>query len=195
MWFKQQIMNPQSMKRFLFCQLVLLCQLSVLAQTHTNKTIHIEPSMSFQNYEHFKRLTLNSPDSHAEYISNFEFQWGFYYELDVIETELESALSDGTQFEYSLNKIISKVKVADSTVFNLLIDPNRYYSEEDLNGGSDINLSLKEIDDSTYLYFEEVEILVPRHLKEKFNTIVAGGKSMLGTFIFIDDNRIKLVRL
>jgi hypothetical protein len=43
--------------------------------------------MSFQNYEHFNRLTFSSPDANVKYISDFEFEWGYTYTLNVKETE------------------------------------------------------------------------------------------------------------
>ena len=60
-----------------------------------------------KNYEHFKRLVLDSPDSEAEYIYGFDFEWGYDYTIKVKETEI-GPLSDGTNFEYSLVKIIKK---------------------------------------------------------------------------------------
>ena len=41
--------------------------------------------MVHQNYEHFKRLVLDSPDSEAEYIKGFDFNWGYTYTLKVKE--------------------------------------------------------------------------------------------------------------
>ena len=41
--------------------------------------------MGHQNYEHFKRLVLDSPDSEAEYIKGFDFNWGYTYTLKVKE--------------------------------------------------------------------------------------------------------------
>ena len=71
------------MKSLLF---VLLCIPTILfGQKISNKTITIEPYMYTQNYEHFKRLVLDSPDSEAEYIEGFDFEWGYYYTLKVKE--------------------------------------------------------------------------------------------------------------
>jgi len=49
------------------------------------KTITVKPHMYTHNYEHFKRLVLDSPDSEAEYIDGFDFEWGYYYTLKVKE--------------------------------------------------------------------------------------------------------------
>ncbi|WP_034057894.1 DUF4377 domain-containing protein [Lacinutrix jangbogonensis] len=166
--------------------------MSLYGQTVLNKTITIAPNLSFQNYEHFKRLTLNSPDSSIEYLDRFNFDWGYSYKVSVKETKLSTILSDGTQYDYALNHIISKTKVPDTTQFKLFIDPSRYYhkveSSEQL-----INNTLKRINDSTYIYFDKVEIEVPTNLKMIFNQIVEGKTSKLGHFIFINKKRIRLV--
>lgn len=39
--------------------------------------------MYIPNYEHYKRLVLNSPDSESEYITDFDFEWGYNYILKV----------------------------------------------------------------------------------------------------------------
>ena len=61
------------------------------------KEISIAPFLVYQNYEHFKRLCLSSPNSAAEFIEGFDLAWGYQYQLKVEETILESALSDGTE--------------------------------------------------------------------------------------------------
>ena len=41
--------------------------------------------MVHQNYEHFKRLVLNTSNYNVEYINGFDFDWGSYYVLEVEE--------------------------------------------------------------------------------------------------------------
>jgi len=158
------------------------------------KTITIDPYLSFQNYEHFKRLTLSSPDSYAEYIAGFEFQWGYTYKLRVKETELRPSLSDGSRFEYSLVDIISKTKESDNSEFKLFLDANRYYYEVD-STEQEMNKTFWQINDSTFLYFDKVEIELPSFIIEEFKSIVEGKTSKVGTFIYIDDKRIRLIKL
>lgn len=157
-----------------------------------NKTITINPSLSFQNYEHYNRLTLDSPDSHIEFLNDFEFEWGYVYKISVKETKLKETLSDGTQYDYSFDKIISKTKVPDSAQFRLFIDPNRYHYKLD-SSEQEMNITLKKLDDNTYLYFDKVEIEVPEHLKDKFNKLILEGSSKLGYFNYLSAKRIKLV--
>ena len=89
--------------------------------------------MYTQNYEHFKRLVLNSLDSEVEYIDGFDFEWGYYYTLRVKELDV-GMLSDGTRYEYSLLKVISKDKVSDTVIFSMSIDPLRYYHKLEEEG-------------------------------------------------------------
>jgi hypothetical protein len=181
------------MKLFLI-HIIAFISISSFGQTVSDRIITIDPNLSFQNYEHFKRLTLNSPDSPIEYLDGFNFEWGYTYKVSVRETKLRYTLSDGTQYDYVLNHIISKTKVHDATQFKLFLNPTRYYhkvdSREQLR-----NTTLKPINDNTYLYFDNVEIEVPDHLKMIFNEIVAGKTSRLGHFIFINEKRIRLVHL
>lgn len=181
------------MKPFITC-IILLHSIYGNSQTVTTKIITVDPYLSFQNYEHFKRLTLSSPDSPTEYIDNFIFEWGYQYKLSVKEKRLREDLSDGTRYEYSLNHIITKTKVSDSFEFKLYIDPNRYYN---LSGVDDENLNntLKKLSNNTYIYFDKVEIEVPESLKEKFMKIIDGEKPKVGTFTFINEKQIKLIHL
>ncbi len=163
-------------------------------QKTTYKTITILPNMSFQNYEHFKKLTLNSLDSDVEHLNGFQFQWGYLYTLKVKETKLSSTLSDGTRYNYELVKVISKTKIADTSQFNLFLDGNLYYYKVDSSELAS-NQTLKPINDSTFLYLDEVEIEVPSYLLEAFRTIQAGNIKKLGTFIYINERRIRLIEL
>jgi hypothetical protein len=114
-------------------------------------------------------LTLNSPDSPLEYLEGFNFDWGFRYKVSVKEIQLSSTLSDGKQYDYSLNHIISKTKVPDSTQFNLFIDPARYYQLPD-SSKNFINNTLSLINDSTYSYFDKVEIEISYELRAILNS-------------------------
>ena len=142
---------------------------SSFAQTFTIKNINVKPHMVHQNYEHFKRLVLDSPDSEAEYIKGFDFEWGYAYKLKVKETKI-GPLSDGTNFEYSLVKIVKKEKVSDTINFLLVIDPLVRYTKLDEDGIE--NFSLKKTDTYEYLYMDEVYIEVPKNLNQKFLDLV-----------------------
>jgi len=179
------------MKYYLICILSFLF-LDSTGQVVSDKIITIEPYLSFQNYEHFKRLILNSEDSKVEFISGFDFDWGYTYKLKVKQTELSETLSDGTQYEYALIKIISKEKVPDSTQFSLYLDPNKYYYDI---GSNENNETLTQINDSTYLYFDTIEIVVPSQLKSPFDKMLSGEHSALGYFTFLDANSIRLIKL
>ena len=60
----------------------------VFGQQAVVKEIKIEPYMYTQNYEHFKRLVFELPDSAADYIDGFNFEWGYYYTLRVKEKKV-----------------------------------------------------------------------------------------------------------
>ena len=158
------------------------------------KTITVKPYLSFQNYEHFKRLTLSSPDSDAEYIDGFQFQWGYTYTLRVKETKLPSTLSDGTRHGYALERIISQTEESDTAQFQLFLDAHRYYQEVDLSEQA-LNKTFHQLNDSTFLYFDKVEVEVPSSLTEAFNSISESNSGKVGTFIYLDEKRIRLIQL
>ncbi|WP_261793645.1 DUF4377 domain-containing protein [Psychroserpens burtonensis] len=125
-------------------------------------------------------------------MDDFDFEWGYTYKINVRETRLRSTLSDGTQYDYALNHIISKIKGPNSTPFKLFLDPSLYYHPVDASQ-QEINKTLKPINDSLYLYFDKVKIEVPANLKILFNQILEGKVSRMGHFIFINEERIRLV--
>ena len=163
---------------------------SLFAQTFTIKNINVKPHMVHQNYEHFKRLVLDSPDSEAEYIKGFDFEWGYAYKLKVKETKI-GPLSDGTNFEYSLVKIVKKEKVSDTINFLLVIDPLVRYTKLDEDGIE--NFSLKKADTYEYLYMDEVYIEVPENLNQKFLDLVEKEMSFLAKFNYISSKKIRLI--
>ena len=57
---------------------------------------------------------------------------------------------DGTNYEYSLLKVISKEKVSDTLIFFMSIDPLKYYHKLEEKGIS--NNTIRQLNDRTYLY-------------------------------------------
>lgn len=180
--------------RCFFFILTLILATDLKSQTSITRVVSIEPHMSFQNYEHFKRLTLSSTDSELEYLEGFDFEWGYRYKLNINESKLAESLSDGTRYEYSLNHIVSKIKVPDTSEFKLFLDPNRYYYE--LEGEeANMNSTFKQLNDSTYLYFEQVKIEVPDHLRHDLKNMISRKQSKVGRFQYLNSKRILLIGL
>jgi hypothetical protein len=162
----------------------------VFGQQAVVKEIKIEPYMYTQNYEHFKRLVLDSPNSEAEYVDGFDFEWGYFYTLKVKEIYI-GELSDGTRYEYSLLKVISKEKVSDTVIFRMSIDPLRYYHK--LEEGVS-NYTLSQLNDSTYFYMDQVEIEIPQNFQESFRKKKDNKINFRGDFKFVNSKRVRLVR-
>lgn len=181
------------MKTLIISFFVLLT-IPLIGQTSRNKTITINPYLSFEHYEHFKRLTLSSPNSPIEHLEDFEFAWGYKYVLRVKEIKLKHTWSDGTRYTYKFKSIVSKTKMPDSTQFKLTLDANRYYNQIDTSELKKTT-TIKQINDSTFLYFDKVEIEIPENLRKEFNLIRKGKLTKRGTFTFINDKRIRLIRL
>ena len=171
----------------------LLCIPTLLfGQQTIIKEIKIKPYKYTQNYEHFKRLILDSPNSTASYVDGFDFEWGYCYTLKVKEIYL-GELPDGTNHEYSLLKVISKEKVSDTLIFFMSIDPLKYYQKLEEKGIS--NYTLTQLNDSTYLYMDQVEIEIPQNFLESFRKKKDDEINFRGDFKFVNGKRIRLVRI
>lgn len=174
-----------------FCFILLCFPALLFGQQTIIKEINIKPYMYTQNYEHFKRLVLDSPNSEAEYVDGFDFEWGYFYKLKVKEIYL-GELPDGTNYEYSLLKEISKEKVSDTLIFFMSIDPLKYYHKLEEKGIS--NYTLSQLNDSTYLYMDQVEIEIPQNFLESFIKKKENEINIRGDFEIINGKRIRLVR-
>ena len=75
----------------------------------------------------------------------------------------------------------------------LVIDPLVRYTKLDEDGIE--NYALKQINDSLYLYMNEVEILISEILKEDFEAKLKKETGFLGCFVFVNKNRIKLIKI
>jgi len=176
----------------LFTLLALGAPLFCLAQKTSLETISVEPYLGFENYEHFTRLNLKSSNASASYIEGFEFEWGFHYKLRVKVIELRETLSDGTQYDFALEKVLSKTAAPDSFTFRLHLAPDRYYYELPPDEQY-MNATFKATSDSTYCYFDEVEIVIPEEHRDRFKAFIAGNGGRNSTFKFDGKNRIRLV--
>ena len=173
-----------------FCFILLCFPALLFGQQTIIKEIKIKPYMYTQNYEHFKRLVLDSPNSEAEYVDGFDFEWGYSYTLKVKEIYI-GELSDGTRYKYSLLKVISKEKVYDTVIFRMYIDPLRYYHKLEDEGVS--NYTLSQLNDSTYLYLDQVEIEIPHNFLESFIKRKDNEIGFRGDFKFVNRKRVRLV--
>lgn len=176
----------------LLLTLTLIMALSVNVQAISTKVVTIKPYMSLQHYEHFKRMVLNSDDIHIEFISDFDFEWGYDYKLKIQVKRLVPALSDGTRYEHKLIKVISKTKASPETTFKLYIDPMRYNYFEKRD--SAMNYTLSQINDSTYRYCEKVDLEVPAQFRPAFKKLTNSENGRNATFKFTAEGRARLVK-
>ena len=178
------------MQKLLVVLLLLFLQAS-FAQEVRYKTITVKPHLEFQNYEHFKRLVLDSPDSEATHIEGFSFKWGYTHHLRVKETKLPATLSDGTRYIYSLETLVSQTKAPDTAQFQLYLDAQIYYHPVNSSETAESN-AFQRINDSLYTYHNLVEIEVPDHLRRAFHAIVRGEEKKTGIFGYVSEGRVRL---
>lgn len=169
--------------------LLLMGSITGNSQTEKKMTITVEPHMQVSNGAFFKQFTLHSKDSDVDFIQGFEFEWSYFYELNIVARKLKHPPADASDTEYSLSKIISKRKVPEDYQFKLLLDKDLYL------GPGEQASTFKAINDSTFLYFDQIAIEVDPTLSEAFGKIMHEGEVRYGHFMFISPTKIKLIKL
>lgn len=135
----------------------------------------------------FQVITLSSPDCYVEYLDGFEYEWGFEYRVRLLETQLASPPEDGSSITYQLLEIISKRPVPDTYTFGLLLSKELY-----LGKGTDQVSNFKYVNDSTYLYMDEINIQYGNGKKELMNQVITNNKVVRARFEFIDSKTLRL---
>ena len=81
--------------------------------------------------------------------------------------------------------------MADTLIFRMSIDPLRYYHQ--LEDESVSNYTLSQLNDSTYLYMDQVEIEIPQNSLESFIKKKDNKIDFRGDFKFVNSKRVRLV--
>jgi len=173
-------------------KLVLLIFLSSIigkSQTDITQIITVEPYLTVKNGAFFKSLSLESNDCDAEFIQGFDFEWGYTYKLKIKVHKLKNPPQDVSNTEYKLIKVISKTKVSDSYQFRMLLDKDLY-----LGPGEQVS-NFRSINDSTYSYFDKIDIEIPSTLKTEFKETMTKEQKRYGIFVFIGPTKVKLIKL
>jgi hypothetical protein len=152
-------------------------------------TVKLEPYKSVTNGAFFQVITLKSNNCYVEYLDGFDFEWGYTYQIKLKETHLKNPPADGSSISYELIEVISKTKVPESYQFNLLITRDLY-----LGPGNEQTNNLQFINDSTYRYMDEINIIYDHSQEHFFDKVLSDNQSKKGTFIFIDTQHIRLLQ-
>ena len=97
---------------------------------------------------------------------------------------------DGSDTDYILATTVSKTKVPDNYQFRMLLD-TKVYPDLDTTTWSNI----KPVNDSTYNYFDKIDIEIPSSLKNEFKKTMAEEQERYGNFVFISPTKVKLIKL
>lgn len=172
-----------------FLQLIILCVCQLPNYNHDKHKImevHVEPYKGLSYGAFFKSLTLKTQPEDIEYIEGFEFEWAHSYQLKVEQTKLEHPPQDGSDTQYKLIKVISKTKVNKDFTFKLRLESEVYL-------GGDHGNSFKQINDSTYIYFDEITLIVPSKHQYQMQDLVNSTDRKTAVFSFIDSTSIRLI--
>jgi hypothetical protein len=169
----------------------LLVLLSVSAKSQSSKidTIKVEPFLKLTYGAFYKELSLAVYNSEIKQIYNFDFEWGYFYTLKIETEKIKNPQKDVSNTRYYLLKILNKTKVPVNFEFSLKLEKDLYL------GPGEQNNTLTQINDTTFLYFNSIEIEVPQMLKDEFLKTYIKGKSQTGTFKFLNEKKIILIGL
>ena len=151
-------------------------------------TVNIDPYKRVSNGAFFQVITLHSEECFVEYLSELNYEWGYAYNVTLKETHLANPPEDGSSYHYDLISINSKTKAPKDQVFSLLITKNLYLSrgEEEVE-----NLVL--VNDSTYRYMDEINILFTPQQKKHFDMVIEKDHYLRAKFVFDQPGFIRMV--
>lgn len=165
--------------------LFILLGTTAQAQTRTI-TVQVEPYKALSYGAFFKSLVIRTDVPGPEHITGFHFTWGHRYTLKVRAHKLASPPQDGSDTEYTLIAVLKDEPAPADLEFELALQNDVYL------GPGEQSSSFEAVNDSTFRYFEEIDLEVPAALRPEFNTVLA-GTDRRGRFVLVDERRIRLV--
>ena len=169
--------------------LVIAAFFTLPVSAQTNRSITVSPFKYLCYGAYNKSLCLLSHDSSLEYIHGFDFEWGYLYSLEVTMKEIQRPPADASSLEFSLVRIVEKFPVGKEHVFPLRLEPERYL------GPGEQASSFMAINDSVYVYLDDVEIEVPTTLQREFQNMLTTSTNKEARCQHVNGHRIRLIEL
>lgn len=172
------------MIKYIVTSLVLvLCQSTMIFSQDklTDMEVYVEPYMSLSYQAFFKDLVLNSDNDYIEYISGFDFEWGYRYQLLVLERIYEEPMMDAGDREFKLLKMISKTRVEPEYTFSMRMEKDMRLDGEDMPD------AIQRMEGNYFSYTEEMTFFVPDDLLAKFEKKVMESDSFYAVFGFTEE--------
>lgn len=145
-------------------------------------TIKVDPYKRATNGAFFTFMALSCSDRAVEYINDFDFEWGYNYELELKRIRLAQPLQDAGDTEYELIRVISKTAVKDSTRFEITLKGwNQLAPNLDDDEGT-----FRFNPDGTCTYLNEMVFHCEAQLKEQLEVINKSDAYKEGTFLFLN---------
>lgn len=176
------------MLRFYFSLFFFVGVLATPLFAQENITVTVEPFKNAVNDWAFRVLRLNTSLNSIEYIEGFDFEWGYRYQLVVKKEQIAQPMADASSVKYTLKKVISKERVDTNTLFQMRLETKLYLSPNDTTS------TFVQLNDSTYTYFDEVVLVIPKTQQEEFSETIRNRTSHKVEFCFTDDRRIRFIR-
>ena len=180
--------NYNTMKKVLLSLLFAGLVTSLQAQDVSHKIeVTLLPYKKVTNGAFYQVITLASPNCYVEYLEGFDYEWGYEYKVRLKETTLAHPPEDGSSIEYKLLEVISKTPVSNDYTFPMLLSRDLY-----LGLGTDQVSNFKYINDSTFLYMDEINIQYGKDKTDLLDQIISKNKVVRAQFEFIDSKTIRL---
>ncbi len=149
--------------------------------------VTINPYKSVTNGAFSKVMVLSSPDCWVEYLNGFDFKWGHQYLLRLKETTLAQPPMDGSSVEFELLKVLSDSLVPADYSFTMWLSRDLY-----LGPGDEQESNLSYINDSTYRYMDQVNLIFGTDKKEIMDQVLQNNKEIKGHFTIVNEHTIRL---
>lgn len=170
--------------------LILISLVNISATRDVTRvfTTTIAPYKTLQYQAFYKELCLKPAEGYVDHLPELDYQWGYTYKVKLKETHLENPPQDASAYTYELLKIQEKTPVDQDFSFKMTITPDVYLGYGETNPSS-----LVQLNDSTFRYLDEINILVGKNHVTQWDSLFQSGKDFKPTFMFETHGYIRLV--
>lgn len=173
--------------RYLAAAAVLIA-FSANAQPASIDTVRVGACPVLTYGAFFRLISPDTDPPEIERIDGFRNEWGREYSVVVEKKQRLPPLADERATSISLVEVLSARSVEPSRKCTLRLEPHVY-----LGPGADVP-AIEQRDDSTFLYLNDVYLLVPAAHRPGFERVYRKGESRVGIFDFSGRlNALKLI--
>ncbi len=107
-------------------------------------------------------------------IAGFDFEWGYEYQLNILESEIENPPADGSSLQWDLEKQVSKIEVARESSFELALQLNQNLAVQDTD--------VVELSNDLFQFIDGTQFTCEPVICQSFRDLSAQNMSVLARF-------------